>query len=49
MCLTHIKKLEVPEEYSREDKNTNGILDPIDLNNLKGKEMSKTSPFLINI
>ena len=32
-----VKKIEVPEEYSRADRNKNGVPDPIDIsNNLEG-------------
>ncbi|WP_236884447.1 DUF1287 domain-containing protein [Clostridium baratii] len=38
-----VKKIEVPEEYSRADRNKNGVPDPIDIsNNLEEQLNSKT-------
>lgn len=41
----YLKKLKVPEEYSKTDKNKNGIADPIDIVDEARKEVQKKTPY----
>jgi len=41
----HIKKVNVPEEYSRADKNKNGIADPLDIVSEARKEVERETPY----
>jgi len=40
-----LKKLEIPEEYSKTDKNSNGIADPLDIVHEARKEVEKQTPY----
>ena len=41
----YFKKLKVPNEFSKEDKNKNGIADPLDIVTTARKEVAKKTPY----